>query len=593
MIAAVNTPSDSDFRNLLQKAWQQHQAGKLGEAEALYHRLLQSSPADSDARNLIGLLHIQTGRPASAEDHILHALKTDSRNPQSLYNLGMARKDQCKWDGAAEAFSQCVKLAPNNVDAINSLANCLRLAGKKEEAGPWFDRALSLQPGHIGALLNKGMLLNELEQHESAEKLLQRVVAVDASNADAWNDLGVARIRQGKTRAALDAYRNATGHRAAPSKAWLNRGVLEQQFGHLDEAEKSLKQALAADPSLVDAHFHLAHLRTHASTADEIGAMENLFGKEGQTPANAARLAYGLGLALEKTSAYDRAFHFMSEAHRILAGEQRFNLRRQHEKVTDSMAFFDAALFRALAEKGSESEHPVFISGMPRSGTTLAEQILASHAQVHGAGEQTIMAELVQALSAETGFHYPDCVGKAASEHLQNAIGRYTKTVWSGAGDARRIIDTTPMNFMVMGLAAALFPNARFVICKRDPMDNCLSIYRQQLTSPHAYAHDLETLGRYYRLHEMLVDHWVSVLGDRVFVLRYESLVDDSENMIRKLLAFCGLPFDEACVAFHRHDREVKSPSASQVRQPIYSSSIGAWRNYEKHLQPLLKALAG
>jgi len=156
-----------------------------------------------------------------------------------------------------------------------------------------------------------------------------------------------------------------------------------------------------------------------------------------------------------------------------------------------------------------------------------------------------------------------------------------------------RVTDITPMNFMVLGLAATLFPRARFLVCRREPMDNCLSIYRQPLTQPHAYAHDLENLGKYYRLHEALIEHWQGVLGDRLFTLQYEQLGADPEAVIRELLDFSGLSFDPACLAFHATDRVVKSPSASQVRQPLYSSSVGAWRRYEKHLQPLIDGLAG
>jgi hypothetical protein len=228
---------------------------------------------------------------------------------------------------------------------------------------------------------------------------------------------------------------------------------------------------------------------------------------------------------------------------------------------------------------------------MPRSGTTLVEQILASHPHVSATGEQTILARLAGALAAETGIHFPACLLKANQEWLADAAAQYKETVLASSGEASRVTDTTPMNYLYLGLAAMLFPQARIVLCVRDPLDNCLSIYRQPLTGPHAYAHNLETLGQFYALHTQLARHWQEALQPCLLVLRYEDLVDKPEQMTRSLLEHCGLPFDPACLAFHETDRHVRSPSASQVRQPLYGSSVGAWRNYEQHLTPLKEAL--
>lgn len=593
MTAAVKSPDDQQFGLTLQQAWQEHQSGQIKSAEKRYRQLLEFRPEDFDSNNLMGLLLIQTGRSANAEVHLRKAVETDPGNPQTFYNLGIACKNQHKWSEAADAFRQCVTLSPDNVDCINSMANCLRISGQLEDAGKWFDRALELQPGHPPVLLNRGMLLNQLQRYEEAESCLQQAISKGAGNAEAWNDLGVARGKLGKPGPALEAYQQATSLRADFAKAWLNRGIFEEQFGLLEEAGRSFRQALSAEPGLVDAHFRLAHLRSHQSTGEEIDAMAQLAAQESLPVASAARLSYGLAMAHEKAGAYDRAFHFMQQAHELLAAENPFNFRAHHKQVMDSIEWFDAGRMRLPAKGASGDQRPLFIAGMPRSGTTLAEQILASHPDVFGAGEQVILARLARVLSAETGIHYPDCLEHASREQIQQSTREYEKAAWREAGDAERVTDTTPMNFMVFGLAAQLFPRARFIVCRRDPIDNCLSIYRQQLTQPHAYAHDLDTLGRYYRLHETLIGHWKAVLGDRLYMLQYEQLVAEPEGAIRRLLKFCGLPFDAACLAFHDTDRMVTSPSASQVRQPIYSTSVGAWKNYEKHLQPLIDGLSG
>lgn len=590
MTVGLNPTNHNQFSAMLQRAWKQHQAGQLQAAEDAYLQLLVASPGDPDTNNLIGLLFIQTGRPAIAEVHIRKALEAEAGNPQTVYNLGIACKDQRKWNDAAEAFKQCVAIAPNHVDGINSLANCLRNAGQMEQAVEWFDRALALAPNHPVALFNKGMLLIQMEQYEEAESCLELAVSLNKSNAEAWNDLGVARNKLGKPEQALAAYREATRSRGDFASAWLNRGLLEEQLGRLEEAASSYRQAITADGQLADAHFHLAHLRSHQSTPAEIEAMENLLNQGGLEDGPASRLAYGMGFAHEAGGNHDRAFHFMHQAHRLLGRRHRFDIDRHREAVADNIAMCTREQLSAWSASGGD-ERPVFICGMPRSGTTLVEQILASHPDVHATGEQTVLAQLAGELAADTGTHYPACLGQAGEEWRAQAAGRYEAEVLAPAGDAARVTDTTPMNYLYLALAMVLYPQARVVLCMRDPMDNCLSIYRQPLTSPHAYAHDLQTLGHFYALHTQLARHWQETLGGGLAVVRYEALVSEPESQIRSLLAHCGLPFDSACLAFHETDRQIRSPSASQVRRPLFSSSIGAWRKYEHHLALLKEAL--
>ena len=588
---AVNSSNEQRFASRLRQAWDQHQAGQLAAAGRVYHALLTEAPDDPDLNNLAGLLQLQTGQPGLAEKLIRRALQAEPGNPQSHYNLGIACKDQHKWEEAANAFQACVDLAPDNAEAMNSLGNALRLNGKLKEALDWLERALDLQPGHPAVLINLGMLHNQLGRHGEAEGFLSRLVATQPQNAEVWNDLGVARSKLGKPEEALQAYRKATRASRDFSLAWLNRGQLEEQLGQLEAAAKSFQQAISSNPALVDAHFHLAHLRSHRSTQGEIDALETLWSKGGLDPTQASRVAYALGFAHESNGDYDRAFHYMSEAHRLLGKGHRFDLESHRDAVLDNMALCTAENLAAWSDTQSRDERPVLICGMPRSGTTLVEQILASHPQVFATGEQTILARLAGALTAETGIHFPACLPNASQQWLADAARQYEETVLAPSGDAPRVTDTTPMNYLYLGLVAMLYPQARIVLCVRDPMDNCLSTYRQPLTGPHAYAHDLRTLGHFYALHTQLARHWQETLGGRLAVVRYETLVSEPESQIRSLLAHCGLPFDPACLAFHETDRQIRSPSASQVRRPLFSSSIGAWRKYEHHLAPLKEAL--
>jgi hypothetical protein len=291
---------------------------------------------------------------------------------------------------------------------------------------------------------------------------------------------------------------------------------------------------------------------------------------------------------LDSRGEYSRAFEYMQQAHRIQGRETQFNLEGEKDKMRRIQSVLSSNFITSHADSGLRDTRPVLVSGMPRSGTTLAEQVLASHPGVVGKGERMALG---QAAGKLCGGNYPESLLTANPDQMHAEGERFVADLCRDTGDALRVVDTTPMNFRFTGLAASILPDARFIHCKRNAMDNCLSLYRQMLTGPVGFEHDLGTLGAYYRLQADLLTHWQKVLGDRLYVLEYEKLVQKPEVEIRKLLEFCGLEFDPACLEFHQSSRVIKSPSASQVRQPIYNSSVGAWKRYEKQLQPLAKAL--
>lgn len=574
----------------------------------------------------MGLLCIQTRRPELATTHIQCALKSDPDNAQSHYNLGIACKDLGKLEDAERHFRQTLKLAPDNTEAMNSLGNSLRLQGKDEEAGNWFKRILARKPKHSGALCNLGYLLKKQQQfkpaqmrltealasqpdmvealnglgevliarglYEPARTHLRQAVKTDDKYADAWNNLGIANQKLGFMQEALVAFEKATALQPVDARAWTNLGLTREQTGALDEAAASYRSAIRADRHFADAHFYLAHLRTHVSTSDEIEAMEILIRDQPLEDKDTVRLAFGLGCALESVGDYSRAFHYMGEGHRIQGQGQEFKLAAEAERFERIKEIFNRDLADRITGSGIQDDRPVLVAGMPRSGTTLAEQVLASHPQVHGSGESMALAGVAKRLSNDAKLPFPSGLEPFREDRLRHEAEQYLKQLCTGVENATRITDTTPMNFLYSGLAACLLPGARFIHCLRDPLDNCLSIYRQLLTGPRGFEHKLEDLGGYYRLHADLLSHWRELLGDRFYILQYENLVLEPEAEIRRLLDFCGLEYNKRCLAFHETDRVVRSPSAGQVRQALYTTSIGAWKHYESDLQPLKDALA-
>lgn len=420
-------------------------------------------------------------------------------------------------------------MAPRHVEALNSLANARRLLGRRSEARALLDTALALQPGHAGARRNLAQLL-------------------------------------------------------------VDEGRSLEEAGRLEAAEASYREAVATDAAFVEARFRLAHLRTHRPTAADVAAMRELLPRIAE-PLARARLLCALGFSLEALGEFDAAFDCMRGFHAELRPLQPFQLEAERQRFEYIRRVFPAGRIVQGAGVGSEDGRPVLVVGLPRSGTSLVEQILASHGDVHACGESTALAAAARTASARPGQPFPAGHEAGDAGRIARAATDYLAAISAQAGGAARITDTTPMNFMLLGLAARLLPRARFVVCRRDARDQCVSIYRQWFTGPHAYAHDLADLAGFFRLHLRLLEHWREVLPGRFHEVRYESLVTDPQTAIRGLLDFCGLPFEPRCLDFHATERSVRTPSASQVRRPLYTGSIGAWRRYERQLGPLLQAL--
>ena len=529
---------------LLRQAYQAHQARRPREAESLYRQLLEIAPADVEGCNLLGLLYLETDRPADAARMIRRGLELRPDDSQAQYNLGIALMKLGDTGAARDAFSAAVKLAPQNADALSALGNVERQLGELEDAAEHFRRALAISDVHVAA--RKGL-------------------------ADTLNDLGVQHNQSGRSEAALELFREATRVEERNAHAQINLGILLEQVGQPDQAARAFQAAIAARPQFADAHFQLAHLHDHESTDEEIATMEKLFGSA-RGNKDKALLAFGLAKAFQKRTDPNREFEWLARAHDVKRIDRTYDIDRTRRS-------FDAVKkqFRARSKTAGRGRGIVFVIGMPRSGTTLTEQILASHASVFGAGETGIIA------AAARRYRSAHDLERLALQCEDRLLGL--------ADNAQHVVETTPANFQYSGLIAEILPESRVVHCRRNPLDTCLSIYQHPLSDAHAYAHTFENLAAYHRLYQDLMDHWQRAIPEMIFELQYEDLVNDFEKTVRSLLEFCGLEFDAACLEFHRTPRVVRTPSASQVRRPIYTDSVGRWRRYEPQLAPLIQLL--
>ena len=517
------------------------------------------SPDDIDGNNLLGLLYIECRRFAKARKVIRKAIAIRPDDPQSHYNIGIASKECGDAAAAIDHFQESARLAPENIEAWVALGNMQKLERRFSEAAESYQQAIAINALHPAA---------------------------KAGLSDTLNDAGVESNNQQRYEDALQFYREAIEANASNVKAALNLGILLEQLGNGESAAKAFESAIRAQPDFADAHFQLAHLKHHASTLDDVKAMEALFASAAQSKKSKARLAFGLGKAWENLGDYEQEFDWIMKAHDLMATLEAFDPRAVVTQFDSLKRVFSTDVVnRTGSHTGSNL---AFVVGMPRSGTSLTEQILASHSHVFGAGEQMTAQKALSRFQKNHGARsYPNRIPDLAADDIDAIASELKESLASQSSGESLIVDTTPANFIHLGFIAILFPGARFIHCTRDALDTCVSICQHPLSGEHAYSHKLENLADYHNEYRGLMRHWQNVLGDRLFELPYEKLASDFEPTVLQLLKFCGLPFEEGCLRYYETGRAVRTPSASQVRQPIYTSSIGRWRRYEKQLQPL------
>ena len=465
-------------------------------------------------------------------------------------------------------------------------------AGRLPEAERIYQQILQADPHQPVALHLLGVINHQRGENDVAVGLITKALAIAPDYAEAHNNLGNALRGLGKLDEAVASYHKALAIAPDFAEAHNNLGAALQDLGKLDEAVAAHHRALELKPDYAEAHNNLARSKTFKTGDPEIAVMEALATDSALDDDKKLFVFFALGKAHEDIGEYDRAFECFASGNRLKHRIVGFRIADEEKAAERLMAVFDETLFARLDGVGHATETPVFIVGMPRSGTSLIEQILASHPHVHGAGESPVLGRIVHELPGTYPAEpYPDCVSGIDGAGWR-ALGRaYMERLLGDAPAARRVTDKMPRNVELVGLIHLMLPNARVIHCIRDPLDTCLSCYTIRFEASQDFTYDLTDLGRYFRLYERLVDHWRRVLPAKLLDVRYEDVVDDLEGSARRLLDFCGLEWNDACLEFHKNDRIVRTASAIQVRQPIYRTSVERWRHYERHLGPLIEAL--
>jgi tetratricopeptide (TPR) repeat protein len=371
-------------------------------------------------------------------------------------------------------------------------------------------------------------------------------------------------------------------------RARLQYGHVLRVLGRRDEAITAYRACLARAPDFGEAYWSLANLKVAAFTADEEAAMRAQLSRPNLPEAARLHLHYALGKALEDAGAWGESFGHYAQGARIRLAGSPHAPDAMTALVDRSRALYTRAFFAERAGAGSDAPDPIFVLGLPRSGSTLVEQILASHPAVEGVGELPNLSVLARSL----GRTYPDATAGQGVRDLAALGDAFVGSIRAHRRLGRPLfVDKTPHNLLHIGLIHLILPKARIIDVRRHPMSNCFSAFKQHFAEGAAYTYDLAHLGRYYRDYVALMDHFDAVLPGRIHRVVYEDLVDDAEGQVRRLLDHCGLPFDAVCLSFHQNGRGVRTPSSEQVRRPIFREGLDHWRRYEPWLDPLKAAL--
>jgi tetratricopeptide (TPR) repeat protein len=622
----------------LAQAVQHHEAGRRREAEALYRDILRESPRHPHALHLLGVVLYQSGRHREAIDLINQALAVHGPHPVFHSNLAAVYLASGLLVEAEGHCREALRFNPNLADAWSNLGLALRRKGQLVEAITAFREAVRRNPRHADAARHLHELISTpLPQGKLPEVLarLQEMLRLDPNNAALHHDLGLMLLAAGQAEAAVHHLQEALRLNPTHVEAHTNLGVARREQYQLDEAARCFREALRLNPAYTPARNNLGYalhaqgkaeeavaefretlrIAPHDSQAiyllselaavgayrfpaEEVQRIRELAGRQDLPIDDLCRLNFAVGQVLDRSGSYDEAFAHFRRANELRQEIDRrcgqvYDPAAQHQLVDRLMAFFTPDWFARVRSFGSESDLPIFVVGMLRSGTTLAEQILASHPKIHGAGELRDIGQLVGTLPQRLGGidDYPECLARLDAATTRGLAEEYLRRLRKLGGEAIRVVDKSPLNYLYLGVIAALFPRARIIHCRRDPIDTCLSCYFQNFADPLPFALDLGHLGHYFREYERLMAHWTQVLPVPIFELRYEELTADQEAVSRRLLDFCGLDWDERCLRFNETKRAVRTASAMQVRQPLYRSSVGRWKRYQAHLQPLLEAL--
>ncbi|MEM9254804.1 MAG: sulfotransferase [Pseudomonadota bacterium] len=487
-----------------------------------------------------------------------------------------------------------LKRNPNHAEALRQLAKMAVEHHKYEDAETLLERAVARKPDYARAWLDLSRVQTELGKYADAMQSAERIVVLAPEVAESYISLANAQAQYNLTTEAIDNYRKALD--LVPGHPGAYSGLAHQlkTVGEQSAAIEAHRNNIAANPTNTEPYWNLANLKTFRFEDTELEAMMHLLATAELEPLGEAQLCNALALEHEGRKEYDLAFDYFRRCNEAQRQLERYDPVGQEILIDSIIEVFSREFLEAHANLGCGNTAPIFIVGLPRSGSTLIEQILASHSLVEGTHELSDLPQLVQGLKDDhpARAHFPQNLSEMGDKVWRRFGQAYLQCTEKYRSEAPHFIDKNPNNFVYAGLLQLALPGAKIINARRHPLDSCFGSYKQLFASGQPFTYDLIEIGEYYLLYDRLMRHWHDVMPGQVLDVDYESVVADLEGQVQRILDYCDLPYEDSCVNFHRTQRSVKTASSEQVRQPIYTSSLNLWKRYEPHLDVLIDVLA-
>ncbi len=534
----------------------------------------------------------QLGNLCEAELAFSNALKLQPDAVQTALELAIVLFSQNKLEAANEYFSQVIKADPASTKALFGLGRIYQMQSKLDIARTYFEKAIQIDPKLVSAHYFLGKLLFDLAQLDAAEKQYKKVLKLHPGDVHAFMGLGYLNIVQNRVEDAKSWFEKVLATNKNDLNAIAGLAKVYDQMGELQQAYDLLKPNINKHTNSPDIGIAFANICRHFDSCPQAAEyLEQVLSCTQDDTINARQIHFSLGKIYDRLKEYDKAFLHFDQGNKLKT--DIFNSIEEAACIVTLIKTCDWNYFIQSPKSTQNTDRIIFIVGMPRSGTTLTEQILASHPDLFGVGEVGILPGIIKDLPEYLGkgSAYPGNLKNLTTDILNKFSERYLKEINQLNAKSKRVVDKTLANYLYLGLISQMFPNAKIIHCKRDPRDTCLSIYFQNFDDSHYYATRLKNLGEYYKLYEKVMAHWKSLIGIPIYEVQYEELVANQEKISRELIDFVELEWDDRVLEFYKAKRSVITASYDQVRQKMYTKSTARWKNYEKHLEPLIRAL--
>ncbi len=563
-------------------------AGRRHEALAALERAVALQPDVGDAWRLIADHRMESGDPAGADAAWANHVAITTGGARLLAPVTALCEGRLA--DAERLLRTHLAQFPDDPAAMRMLADLAVRARRWDDAAALLERCLARAPGFAAARHSYALVLHEQNRTDAALAEVERLLATEPRNPVYLNLQANVLGRGGDHVRAIETFAAVLANYPSNPRIWMAYGDALKTAGRTDDGIAAYRRSLQLAPGFGEAWWSLANLKTFRFSATDVEAMQSQLARAGAADDDRLHLHFALGKALEDAGRYAGSFAHYADGNRIRRAGIVYDAEATAEFVRRSRALFSSEFVAQRRGWGCEADDPIFVVGLPRSGSTLVEQILASHPAIEGAGELAGVAGIARTLAGRA--LYPEVLARLDASELRSLGERYlSETHGHRKEGAPRFIDKMPNNWLHASLIHLMLPNARIVDVRRDPMGCCWSCFRQHFARGQHYTYSLEDLGRYYRDYVELMAHVDKVLPGRVHRIHYERLVEDTEAEVRRLLEHCGLPFDAVCLRFHESPRAVATASSEQVRRPIYREALGQWRHYEPWLDPLRLAL--